>query len=74
MIFFCGHQANWETLFIAGNKLFKGIAIGKPIKNILLYKWILSIREKTGGKIVDPKNALKEGLKNLRKVVTLGKG
>jgi len=67
IIFFCGHQANWEVLFLHGNLFMKGIAIGKPIKNPYLYRWIISIREKTGGRMINPKNALKEGLRNLRK-------
>ena len=67
IIFFCGHQANWEVLFLDGNLRMRGIAIGKPIKNKRLYKWIVSIREKTGGKIVIPQNALKEGLRALKK-------
>lgn len=67
IIFFCGHQSNWEVLFLDGNLRMSGIAIGKPIKNKRLYKWIVSIREKTGGKIITPKNAIKEGLKGLKK-------
>lgn len=72
LIFFCGHQANWEVLFIDGNLHMKGTAMGKPIKNPYLYQWIISIREKTGGKIIDPKNALKEGLRTLRDGKFLG--
>lgn len=67
IIFFCGHQANWEALFLDGNTRMKGIAIGKPIKNIFLYNWILSIREKTGGKIVIPQKAMKEAVRALKK-------
>ena len=66
IIFFCGHQANWEVLFLDGNLRMKGIAIGKPIKNKRLYKWIVSIREKTGGRIIIPQNAVREGLRSLR--------
>lgn len=66
IIFFCGHQANWEVLFLDGNLRMRGIAIGKPIKNLRLYKWIVSIREKTGGKIIIPQKAMKEGLRNLK--------
>jgi Kdo2-lipid IVA lauroyltransferase/acyltransferase len=72
IIFFCAHQSNWEVLFLDGNLKMKGIAIGKPIKNKLLYNWILKIREKTGGKIIEPKNALKYGLKSLKKGLFLG--
>jgi KDO2-lipid IV(A) lauroyltransferase len=66
IIFFCGHQSNWEVLFLDGNLRMSGIAIGKPIKNKRLYKWIISIREKTGGKIIMPRHAIKESLRGLR--------
>lgn len=72
IIFFCGHQANWETLFLDGNLRMKGVAIGKPTKNKYLYQWIISIREKTGGRVITPKNALREGLKSLKKGIFLG--
>lgn len=67
IIFFCGHQANWEVLFLDGNLRMKGIAVGKPIKNKYLYQWIVSIREKTGGKIIIPQKAMKEAIKSLKK-------
>ena len=66
VIFFCGHQANWELFFLEGTSRMPGVAIGRPIKNTLLYNWVLKLREKYGGKIVSPKNALKEGLRTLR--------
>ncbi len=66
VIFFCGHQANWELFFLEGTTHMAGVAIGRPIKNTFLYNWILKLREKYGGKIVSPKNALKEGLRALR--------
>jgi KDO2-lipid IV(A) lauroyltransferase len=72
IIFFCGHLSNWETLFLDGTSRMKGIAIGKPIKNKRLYRWIVSIREKFGGKIIAQKDAVKEGLKALRKGVFVG--
>lgn len=71
-IFFCGHQSNWEILFLEGTSRMPGVAIGRPIKNIYLYQWILSIREKYGGKIISPKQAVKEGLKGLKKGCFLG--
>lgn len=66
IIFFCGHQANWELLFLEGTRRMPGVAIGRPIKNIHLYNWVKSIREKFGGTIVPPKQALKEGLRALK--------
>lgn len=72
LIFFCGHQANWEILFLEGTTRMPGIAIGRPIKNEKLYNWVLSIRQKFGGKIVSPKEAVREGLRGLKKGCFLG--
>ncbi len=72
IIFFCGHQSNWEVLFLDGTTRMKGIAIGKPIKNKKLYQWIVDIREKNGGRIIVPRNALREGLRSLRKGIFMG--
>ena len=66
IIFFCGHQANWELLFLEGTQRMPGVAVGRPIKNRALYQWILSIREKFGGKVVKPKETIKEGLRALK--------
>src|ERR1700722_16945171 len=33
VIFFCGHQANWEVLFLEGTSRMPGVAIGRPVKN-----------------------------------------
>jgi KDO2-lipid IV(A) lauroyltransferase len=72
IIFFCGHLSNWEVLFLDGTRRMKGIAIGKAIKNKRLYRWVVQIREKNGGKIIAPRNALREGLKALRKGTFVG--
>lgn len=72
IIFFCGHQSNWEALFLDGTSRMRGMAIGRPIKNKYLYRWIVSVRQKFGGKIVEPRHALREGLWALRKGVFLG--
>jgi KDO2-lipid IV(A) lauroyltransferase len=72
VVFFCGHQANWELLFLEGTRRMSGVAIGRPIKNHYLYQWVLSIRQRYGGKIVTPKNAIKEGLRALKKGAFLG--
>jgi len=72
IVFFCGHQANWEVLFLDGTQRMKGVAIGKPIKNKHLYQWIVAMRERFGGKIISPKNALREGLRALKQGVFLG--
>jgi len=72
IIFFCAHQSNWEVLFLDGTSRMKGVAIGKSIKNKRLYKWIVSIRERNGGKIIAPHNAIREGLRGLKKGAFLG--
>ena len=72
IIFFCGHQANWELLFIEGTQRMPGVAIGRPVKNTTLYEWIVSIREKYGGTIIPPKQAIKGGLRALKQGKFLG--
>jgi len=66
MIFLTCHQANWEIPFLAITAKYRGIGIGRPIKNRWLYRWLLSIREMNGGKIVMPRNAIRESLKALK--------
>ncbi len=72
VIFLCAHQANWELFFLEGTSRMPGVAIGQPVKNTYLYNWILSIREKFGGKIVLPNQAVKEGLRALKQGKFLG--
>lgn len=72
VIFFCGHQANWEVLFLEGTSRMPGVAIGRPVKNPFLYQWLTSIREKFGGEMIAPRNAIREGLKALRRGAFLG--
>jgi KDO2-lipid IV(A) lauroyltransferase len=66
VIFFCGHQANWEILFLEGTFRMPGIAIGRPIKNPYLYRFVNKMREKFGGKIVPPAQATKACLRALK--------
>jgi KDO2-lipid IV(A) lauroyltransferase len=72
LIFFCGHQANWELFFLEGTSRMPGTAIGQSIQNTYLYNWILQIREKFGGKIILPSQAVKEGLRALKQERFLG--
>ncbi|MDX8431574.1 MAG: hypothetical protein SNF33_07240 [Candidatus Algichlamydia australiensis] len=72
IIFFCGHQANWEVLFLEGTQRMPGVAIGRPIKQKKVYEWIVQMREKFGGTIVPPKLAIKEGLRGLKAGKFLG--
>jgi KDO2-lipid IV(A) lauroyltransferase len=72
VIFFCGHQANWEILFLEGTSRMPGVAIGRPIKNKLLYDWTLRLREKFGGTIVPPKDAYRASVKALKTGKFLG--
>ena len=72
IIFFCGHQANWELFFLEGTSRMSGVAIGQSVKNPYLYDFVLKVREKLGGKIVLPKGAIKEGIRALRQGKFLG--
>ncbi len=72
IIFFCGHQANWELIFLEGTSRIPCVAIGRPIKNTILYSWVLNIREKFGGKMIEPRNAVKEGFKAIKRGIPLG--
>lgn len=66
VIFLCGHQSNWELLFLDATTRHFGTCIGKPIKNKRLYNFILSIREKFLGSVIEPKNAYKGCIKALK--------
>ena len=72
VVFFCGHQANWELLFLEGTSRMQGVAIGRPIKNKHLYAWVIRMREKFGGKIVEPKNAYREMMRALKQSKFVG--
>lgn len=73
IVFLSGHQANWEIPFLALNHLSPGgVAVGRPIKNPYLYKWIIGVREMNGGKIVMPRSAMKAGLKALKQGKYIG--
>ncbi len=66
VVLLSSHQANWEIgLFdlIPGSK---GVTIGRPLANHLLYRWVLKFRERNGNQIIAPKNALKIGISELR--------
>lgn len=49
-----------------------GVAIGRPIKNEALYDFVLRVREKFGGRIIAPRQAVKEGLRALKNGLFLG--
>lgn len=72
VIFFCGHQANWEVLFLEGTSRMAGVAIGRPIANRPLYQWTLRLREKFGGSIIAPKDAYRSSVKALKTGKFLG--
>lgn len=72
IVFLCAHQANWELFFLEGCLRMPGVAIGRPIKNTSLYDYVVSIRERFGGQIIPPKQALKEGLRALKQGKFLG--
>jgi KDO2-lipid IV(A) lauroyltransferase len=66
IIFFCGHQTNWEILFLEGTKRMPGVAIGRPIKNHYLYRWITALREKFGGTMFRPTDAYRQTFRALK--------
>ncbi|NDD58563.1 MAG: hypothetical protein EBZ47_04815, partial [Chlamydiae bacterium] len=66
VIFFSGHQANWEILFLDVTSRMAGTTVGKPLKNSEIYQKIIKVRERFGGKVVPPENASKEALKVLK--------
>lgn len=72
VIFLSAHQANWEIPFLALTEKWKGIAIGRPINNPYLYRYVMSIREMHGGKIIMPKEATRKGLEALKNGQFLG--
>lgn len=72
VIFFCGHQSNWELLFLDATSRHLGICIGKPIKNKKLYNYIVSIRERFKGRVIEPKNAYKGCMKGLKQGSFIG--
>jgi KDO2-lipid IV(A) lauroyltransferase len=72
VIFFCGHQSNWELLFLDATSRHVGVCIGKPIKNTKLYNFILSIRQKFKGRVIIPKEAYKGCMKALKKGELVG--
>lgn len=72
IIFLSAHQANWEVPFLALTEKYQGIAIGRPIKNPYIYRYVLSMRQMHGGKIVMPKQAIREGLQALKEGKFLG--
>ncbi len=72
VIFLSAHQANWEIPFLAVTARSPGIAIGRPIKNQRLYRWVLSVREMYGGKIVMTKSAIHQGVRALKRGEFLG--
>lgn len=72
VIFFCGHQSNWELLFLEGTSRMPGVAIGRPIKNKHLYRYVQAMRQKFGGTIIAPKEAIKEGMRGLKAGKFLG--
>ena len=72
VIFFCGHQANLELLFLEGTSRMPGVAIGRPIANQPLYEWVLRLRQKFGGTIIPPRDAYRASVKALKAGKFLG--
>lgn len=62
-----GHISNWELCFLDHTQKCSGMAIGKQIKNPKLYNFIQSIRQMHGGNIIEMKNAISEGVQQIKK-------
>ena len=76
-IFLSSHSANWELPLLITSYFYKEAgqelaAIGRPIKNLYLYRWILRFRERFGCVMIDRSKALKEARPFLRKGGSLG--
>lgn len=65
VIVVAAHASNWELTFCHYTEKRDAITVGRPIKNTRLYKWILSIRQMHGGRVLETKNAIQEGIKAL---------
>jgi len=72
VVFLSAHQGNWEVPFIELTTHTKSLAVGRPIKNPYLYKWITDLREIHGGKMVTKQEAIKEASKALKNNITVG--
>lgn len=72
VVFFCAHQANWELPFLKLSQYVPGIALARPFRNRPLFNWLKGIREAHLGRIVPPKDALKESSKALKNKQFLG--
>jgi KDO2-lipid IV(A) lauroyltransferase len=64
-VFVSAHQANWELPFLLASyhaqKHHRRIyAIGRPIANKALYRWITTFRQRYGGIVIAPKDAMQE--------------
>ena len=72
VIFFCGHQANWEVLFLDGTMRMRGTAIARTLSNPFLDRWICKVRKQFGGEIIAPRQAIREGMRALKTGSFLG--
>jgi len=72
VVFLSAHQGNWEVPFIELTTHTKSLAVGRPIKNPYLYKWITKLREIHGGKMVTKEEAIKEASFALKNNITVG--
>lgn len=61
VVFLAGHQAGWEFAFLAFTRHFAALLIAKPFKgrSLSFYeKWVIPLREKFMGCVIEPQNAL----------------
>jgi len=72
-IFFLSHLGNWELMVTIPMLLRKTVyAVGKPLKNTYLDRWINEIREYFGVEIVSSRGAAKTLLRLLRENQMVG--
>jgi KDO2-lipid IV(A) lauroyltransferase len=61
LILLTGHYGNWEILgYVLATMGFQTTSIARPLDNIYVNNWMLSIREKKGMRIISKKGATDE--------------
>lgn len=59
MIFFAGHQGNWELALLKISQSYPSLCIVKKQKNPHFNKWLTNVRAKYNVEIVEPRGVLK---------------
>ncbi|MEG0037104.1 MAG: hypothetical protein RSB82_03250 [Victivallaceae bacterium] len=72
VIFFCGHQANWEMPFLFITGKYAGIALAKTVKNSKIQNYLTKLRETRKGSIISPGNGISKSISALEKGKFIG--